>query len=95
VAIEVLNAGKVPGAARVGTELLRDAGLDVKYFGNADSVYQDIPRNRILVRRGDTVGVGRVIEALGAADVEMAPSEAPQVDLTVLLSKSFRAPAHP
>lgn len=90
VAVEVLNAGMVPGVARTGTDLLRDAGFDVKYFGNAEPGLDTIPRNRILVRRGDTTGVGRLREVLGGADVEIAPSEAPLVDLTVLLARTFR-----
>ena len=89
VTVEVLNAGGSIGAARVGTLLLRRARLDVVYFGNADSAQSGRVRNQVLIRRGDTTGVGRVIEALGTAEVVEAPDPARLVDLTVLLGKEF------
>lgn len=89
VTVEVLNSGGNIGAARAGTLLLRRARLDVVYFGNADSARSGRLRNQVLVRRGDTTGVGRVIEALGSAEVIEAPDPARLVDLTVLLGKEF------
>lgn len=93
VTVEVLNSGGKVGAARVGMLLLRRARLDVVYFGNADAALAGRSRNQVLVRRGDTTGVGRVIEALGPAEVVLAPDPARLVDLTVLLGKEF-LPAH-
>lgn len=93
VTVEVLNSGKVPGAGRAGTLLLRRAGLDVVYFGNADAKLADRERNQVLVRGGDTSGVGRVVEALGDAEVIDAPDRTRLVDLTVLLGKKFAVPA--
>jgi hypothetical protein len=93
VTVEVLNSGGNLGAARVGVLLLRHARLDVVYFGNADSAHSGRVRNQVLVRRGDTTGVGRVIEALGAAEVVDAPDRTRLVDLTVLLGKEFAAAA--
>ena len=92
VQIEVLNTGKVPGAARVGTQLLRHAGLDVVQSGNADSTLRGLERNRIAVRRGDTTGVGRIIEALGGAVVVDSPDRSRMVDLTVYLGRKFAPP---
>jgi hypothetical protein len=92
VTVEVLNSGGNVGAARVGMLVLRHARLDVVYFGNADSAQSGHARNQVLVRRGDTTGVGRVIEALGTAEIIDAPDAARLVDLTVLLGKEF-APA--
>lgn len=89
VTVEVLNSGGNIGAARVGMLLLRRARLDVVYFGNADSAQSGRVRNQVLVRRGDTTGVGRVIEALGTAEIIEAPDLARLVDLTVLLGKEF------
>jgi hypothetical protein len=89
VQVEVLNVGKSPGAARVGTVLLRHAGLDVVRTGNDTMVFEN---NRIAVRRGDTTGVGRIIEAIGRADVVDAPDSTPLVDLTVYLGRSFAPP---
>lgn len=92
VTVEVLNSGKVAGAGRAGTLLLRRAGLDVVYFGNADAKLADRDRNQVLIRGDDTSGVGRVVEALGDAEVIEAPDRTRLVDLTVLLGKKFAVP---
>jgi len=93
VTVEVLNSGGNVGAARLGMLILRRARLDVVSFGNADSAQSGRLRNQVLVRRGDTTGVGRVIEALGAAEVIDAPDSTRLVDLTVLLGKEFASAA--
>ena len=89
VTVEVLNSTKVPGIARVGMLALRHAGLDVVYFGNADSALSGRQQSQVLVRRGDTTGVGRVIEALGQAVVIDAPDRARVVDLTILIGADY------
>jgi hypothetical protein len=88
VELEVLNAGGIRGAARDAAIRLRRGGLDVVQWGNAaerdmDTVNPRVPR--ILVRTGDTVGVGRVMEILGHAEVVEAPDDRNLVDLTVLI----------
>jgi len=90
VVVEVLNSGKVPGAGRAGMLLLRRAGLDVVSLANADSALSGRLRNQVLIRRHDTTGVGRVVEALGDAEVIEAADSTRLVDLTVLLGKRFR-----
>jgi hypothetical protein len=87
VEVEVLNAGGVSGSARDASLRLRRAGLDVVYWGNAREADRDTtPRPpRILVRRGDTAGVGRVQEVLGEAEVVARPDSVPMVDLTVIV----------
>lgn len=90
VVVEVLNSGKVPGAGRAGMLLLRRAGLDVVSLANADSALSGRLRNQVLIRRYDTTGVGRVVEALGDAEVIEAADSTRLVDLTVLLGKRFR-----
>lgn len=92
VVVEVLNSGKVVGAGRAGMLLLRRAGLDVVYLANADSGLAGRVRNQVLVRRGDTAGVGRAVEALGDAEVIQLSDSTRLVDLTVLLGKRFRVP---
>src|SRR5688572_16997413 len=47
--VEVLNASARSGLARQATQLLRDAGFDVVYFGNAGST---APTSVILDRVG-------------------------------------------
>lgn len=92
VRVEVLNASKVLGAARIGRLLLQHAGLDVVQSGNADSALRGSGPNRILVRLGDTVGVGRIIEVLGGADIVLQADPSRVVDLTVVLGRNFMPP---
>lgn len=92
VVVEVLNSGRLVGAGRAGMLLLRRAGLDVVYLANADSVRSGRQRNQVIVRRNDTTGVGRAVEALGDAEVIQAPDSTRLVDLTVLLGTRFRVP---
>jgi hypothetical protein len=90
VEVEVLNAGGGAGAARDAALRLRRGRLDVVYWGNASEGDRDsMPRRpRIMVRRGDTAGVGRVREVLGDAEVVDAPDTVPLVDLTVIVWRS-------
>jgi LytR cell envelope-related transcriptional attenuator len=92
VLVEVLNSGGVVGAGRAGMLLLRRAGLDVVDLANADSALRGRERNQVLIRRRDTTGVGRAVEALGDAEVIEAPDSTRLVDLTILLGKRFRVP---
>ncbi|HEY3935249.1 MAG TPA: LytR C-terminal domain-containing protein [Gemmatimonadales bacterium] len=89
VTVEVLNATKTPGLALAATLRLRHLRLDVVYYGNADSGHGTRSRNAILVRRGDTTGVGRAIAALGSADVVPAPDTTRLVDLSIMLGSAF------
>ena len=50
VTVEVLNASGRPGLARVGTRVLRQAGIDVVNFGTAATT---LDSTQILVRRGE------------------------------------------
>ena len=92
VRVEVLNASDVAGAARIGRLALQHAGLDVVQSGKADISLRGTANNRIFVRLGDTAGVGRIIEVLGGADVEMKPDRTRIVDLTVVLGARFVPP---
>lgn len=95
VTAEVLNVGRVPGAARVATDLVRHGGIDVVFYGGVDSTDKGDGRNRVLVRRRDTTGVGRVLDAIGPADVVSAPDSTRLVDLSILLGRTFAPPHHP
>lgn len=94
VTVEVLNAGGVAGYARDATLALREGGLDVVFFGNAPPRLRDttLVRHRVLVRRGDTLGVGRVREMLGEITIVDEPDATRLVDLTVLLARPAREP---
>ena len=89
ITVEVLNASGRAGDARVGTRLLREAGIDVVYFGNASD--NGLDSTRIIVRRG-TASVGdRVRSALGAGRVEVLLDSSRLLDVSVLLGADFTA----
>ncbi len=76
IVVEVLNASGIPGNARVGTRVLRRAGIDVVYFGNAPETLGIIDSTRIIVRRGSAEVGERVRRALGKGRVEVQPDSA-------------------
>ena len=87
ITVEVLNASGRSGDARVGTRLLRRAGIDVVYFGNAGE--NGLDSTRILVRRGSEKAGQRVRAALGQGRVEMQLDSAKLLDVSVLLGADF------
>ena len=94
VTVEVLNGGGISGAARDASLKLRRAGLDVVDWDNAPSALRDTVRtsHRIFVRLGDTTGVGRVIEAIGPAQIIDEPDPDRLVDLTVITARPAPEP---
>src|SRR5258705_12676620 len=68
ITVEVLNANGRGGDARIGTQRLRRAGMDVVYFGKASE--SELDSTRIIVRpgAGEVWGGGRA--ALGQGRVE-------------------------
>ena len=96
VRVEVINAGKVSGAARVATELVRAQGLDVVYYGGIKDSTKDFRlHGQVVVRRGDTTGVGRILSTLGPLEVVTAPDSGREVDISVMLGRDFALPAKP
>lgn len=89
IVVEVLNASGRDGDARAGTRVLRRAGIDVVYFGNAAELHDS---TRILVRRGDGRAARRVRAVLGIGRVIMAPDTGRLLDASVLLGADFRPP---
>lgn len=89
VLVEVLNASGVPGLAREGTRHLRQKGLDVVFYGNAD---QMVDSTEVLVRRGDGSAGARVARALGLGVVRRVEDTLRRVDITVLLGRDYRPP---
>jgi LytR cell envelope-related transcriptional attenuator len=87
VIVEVLNGSGRPGLARLGARRLRRHGLDVVYFGNADST---VDSTRVLLRRGDQDRAVRVQRALGVGRVDGARDTLRRVDVTVILGPDFR-----
>lgn len=83
VTVEVLNGTRINGLARETTRRLRQAGLDVVYFGDAEDF--PVASTRILVRRGDTTAARRVRRALGGGQILEAPDSRLLLDITVVL----------
>jgi hypothetical protein len=97
VTVEVLNASGRPGHARAATRLLRRAGIDVVYFGNAPPGTGAYDSTRIVVRRGTTDAAERVRRALGVGNVGVDLDSARLLDVSVLLGADFapRLEFHP
>lgn len=87
ITVEVLNTTDAVGLARVATRLLRDAGLDVVYFGSDTGSALD--STVVLVRRGPPGSAERVIRSLGTGTVRALPDASRLVDLTVRLGRDF------
>lgn len=87
ITVEVLNANGRAGDARVGTRLLRQAGIDVVYFGNAAE--SGLDSTRIIVRRGATTVGEQVRAALGQGRVEVQLDSSKLLDVSVLLGGDF------
>jgi hypothetical protein len=92
VLVEVLNTTSRPGLARAATRQLRDAGLDVIFFGGSDT---PVDSTLILVRRGQVDRGKRVAKALGGGRVELRPDSLRRVDVSVLLGKDWKPPITP
>jgi hypothetical protein len=90
VRVEVLNGGGQPGVARAATELLRDAGFDVVFFGNAGSFDQD--SSMVLDRVGEPAWARTVAEALGIHNLRSELNPNLYLDVSVVLGRDWVAP---
>jgi hypothetical protein len=89
VVVEVLNTTRAVGLARAATRVLRDAGMDVVYFGSDTGTVVD--STQVLVRRGTPEGAARVAAALGVGAVRQLPDPGRLVDVTVRIGRDFAA----
>jgi len=69
--------------------VLRDAGIDVVYFGSDTGAVVD--STQVLVRRGTPDGAARVAAALGVGRVRQLPDPGRLVDVTVRIGRDFAA----
>lgn len=92
VRVQVLNATSVRGLARRATMHLRDRGFDVLEVGSSQ---ERLDSTVVLDRSGHPEWAKRVADALGGARVESRPDSSRYLDVTVLLGRSWRAPAEP
>lgn len=91
--VEVLNASGRSGDARTGTRLLRHAGIDVVYFGNAAE--SGLDTTRIIVRRGSALVGEQIRAALGTGRIEIQLDSGRLLDASVLLGRDFSPPPAP
>lgn len=94
--VEVLNTTHRAGLARVGTRVLREAGLDVVNFGNAEG-QASLDSTEIIVRRGTALSARSVRAALGVGRVVVQLDSTKLLDASVLLGRDFSPPVgfHP
>lgn len=97
ITVEVLNASGKPGLARMGTRVLRTAGIDVLTFGNAPTAVGMLDSTRIVVRRGSAAVAERIRRALGVGRVAVQRDSTKLLDASVLLGADFapRLDFHP
>jgi len=93
VRVEVLNGGGMAGAARRATDLSRDAGFDVVYFGNASSF--DHAESEVVDRVGRPELARAVAEVLGIHNVLSDPDPDLYVDVSVVLGRDWESSAEP
>lgn len=96
IVVEVLNGTSRGGLARTATRLMRQQGLDVVYFGSADSANRT-DSTRIILRRGERGAAEVVARALGAGRVEVELDTLRRVDVSIILGSDYQPAAgvHP
>ena len=92
VLVEVLNGAGIDGLAAAMSRQLRRHGIDVVYYGTAR--VDTFTTSQIVVRRGDTVGTGRIREALGAGTVVVELDSQKLLDASVILGQDVRPSRH-
>jgi len=88
ISVEVLNGAGEPGAASRVTEALRDAGYDVKTFGNAASF--EYNRTIVIDRSRRPDAARSVADALGVEEVRSEPQPELYLDATIILGRDWR-----
>jgi hypothetical protein len=91
--VEVLNGGGNAGMAREATILLRDLGLDVVYYGNAENFSQE--PSVVIDRVGRLPAAQAVADALGVERVVSEHDSTRFVDVTVRLGPEWSLDAEP
>ncbi len=89
IRVEVLNGAGDAGAAARITQVLRDAGFDVKTYGNAARF--DYERSVVLDRSGRAGAVGAVAASLHGIEVQEQLDPELYLDATVILGDDWRS----
>lgn len=91
--VEVLNGTDVDGLARAITLRLRERGIDVVFYGTADSSVGD---TTLIVVRGADSSAGEVVrETLGMGRVLLDPDPRLLLDVSVLLGRDAAVHRNP
>jgi len=94
VRVQVLNATRTHGLARVATDVLRDRGFDVVEIGNAPRGFN--PASSLVYDRVGNLETARhVADALGIARVETKLDPTQMVEATVMLGNDWKSPQAP
>lgn len=89
IVVEVLNAGRKTGSARTAARVLREAGIDVVFVGDAAAGPDPLDSTRVLIRRGEAAVGDRVRRALGVGTVVVQRDSTLLLDASVLLGRDF------
>jgi hypothetical protein len=92
VRVQVLNTTKTRGLARRATRLLRDRGFDVVELGTTTPM---LDTTLVLDRSGHPAWASSVADLLQPARAVARPDSSRYLDVTVLLGRTWRPPAHP
>ncbi len=92
IRVQVLNTTRTRGLARRATRLLRDRGFDVVEVGTTSPT---LDTTLVLDRSGHEAWAATVVEVLQPARAVARPDSSRYLDVTVLLGRAWRPPAHP
>ena len=93
VRVQVINTTRTRALARRATRVLRDQGYDVVEMGTGSPA---LDTTLVLDRSGHPAWAASVARLLGpAARSEARPDSSHYLDVTVLLGRTWRAPAEP
>ena len=92
IRVQVLNTTKTRGLARRATRLLRDRGFDVVELGTTTPM---LDTTLVLDRSGHPAWASSVADLLQPARAVARPDSSRYLDVTVLLGRTWRPPAHP
>jgi hypothetical protein len=92
IRVQVLNTTKTRGLARRATRLLRDRGFDVVELGTTTPI---LDTTLVLDRSAHPAWASSVAELLQPARAVARPDSSRYLDVTVLLGRTWRPPAHP
>jgi hypothetical protein len=92
IRVQVLNTTKTRGLARRATRVLRDRGFDVVELGTTTPT---LDTTLVLDLSGHPEWAEAAAKVLGPARTVARPDSSRYLDVTVLLGRTWRPPAHP